>query len=864
MSNSNAEKSSRKTKGKGKPRKEVSSNSNSNGSTRKNRPPQTFAAAAEPDVIDLTQDTVGVAPVPITVFGKPLGKPFSVPVWTTSPLAALAPPPVPAPVPVPVAPPPPVPAPVPVPVAPPPPVPAPVPVHVPVPPPAAAGPLVLNWDLVRYGPYHQYGAREGFRTQDVELFCRLVHNRLSSTPFLPNFTDTIRRVDRVMSFINQFDPFKSPNGHSLIRTQVQGKEVYDTLKLKFEVGEGSIWNRTAVAYKLMIDMPSDQPRLCVNLHQGLCLTTKNKSVVLAHICQLAGPIPFESFLELLLIQRKSKFLWYVAKTILKKIGVGIFSDSRLNPNNIRNDPSTKKAERYWETQLAYYVHRFMGQKTEDDFDEVDDITVLTETAVLAAAGNATFRCLRFLSVSKLTVAEKERIVGSLVEELGGMDNSKAFTSMFVKSANIENIKLLSDTFFSKTDEQYGTLMESLGYTILDSLYKLSKIPTRTDGHFSDYLFGLGSLTAATRTDIMIKIRVAMGEIKDGTREELPFILMRNVGTDSRMLYAIFELAVYAGCDKIVQFIERFKPQITQLTTRIAFRATDRDNPVSGYLFGDPTSNSEGETAKRRSRKVRPELVGRSPIHKAYLKFKEAGKGVGRSRLLRLIESDIQNHKITLFIENILRILDRGTYKHVARNVDLYNFFVNIAAITWETRFNLLKSVPLEVMCAHIFPILMERENFEDDSILEYSTKLCQRLFKPGKDDRVTKQQYDDLRILIGPYPETSVEAKYMPYGFHATHDFLDEVRKIGTRIGIRVDDLFYEEDLGGGGGGGGGGGSLYDEMEFAELRGPSLGVKKALSPLLANRGAAAEVFNPLLAEEDEFENARNFLDLKQP
>jgi hypothetical protein len=81
-----------------------------------------------------------------------------------------------------------------------------------------------------------------------------------------------------MSYINQFDPFKAPDGHSLDRSQVQGKEIYDKLKLKFELGEGSTWNRLAVRHNLLTDVPSGtyEPRICINLPQGICLTTKNK------------------------------------------------------------------------------------------------------------------------------------------------------------------------------------------------------------------------------------------------------------------------------------------------------------------------------------------------------------------------------------------------------------------------------------------------------------------------------------------------------------------------------------------------------------------------------------------------------------
>ena len=652
-----------------------------------------------------------------------------------------------------------------------------------------------------------------------------------------------------MAYINKFDPFKSPNGHSMLRSQVQGAEPYDVLKLKFEKGEGATWNRVAVLYDLLIDMPSSGPRICINRPQGITLSTKNSAVVLAHICQEAGPIPFEALLEELLNQRKNKFLWCFAYTILKKIGVGIFSESTLNPNNIRNHPSTKKAERYWEGQLSYYVHLYMSGPLEIQFGDISDEVVLRDTVLLVGSGNAAFRCLRFLSLSKLSLENQPKLK-SLVEKLGTRENSDAFTSMFVDSASIENIKLLSEIFFSKTGEQHSTLMQSLSQTILDSLYELSKIPDKTelskipeDGHYSNFLFGLSSLTKDTRTDIMLKIINAMNKIKEGTREELPSILMTLVGTNTRMLFAICELAVYAGCDKILAFIRYIKPHLIEMVRSVGIRAADRSHPVSQYLFAPKGSNSEEEPQKRTSQN--PRLT---PIKNAPLPFRDAGRTPGKTRVrikgrtqgrkraARVLGNDDKNHKLTLFIENILRILEQGTYTAVARNMDLYNFFVNIAAMTWETRFNILEMVPVKMLGQHIFPIFVARqEDFDNQALLGHSTQLCHLMFK-SVDGFVTKKQYNDLRILIGPYPDTSVDAKYMPYKFHDKHIFLDEVRKIGKRIGVDVDRLFYVREEGGGLGAGGGGGGLgagmYEEPEFENAGGGG------------GRGAA-EVFNPL-------------------
>ena len=819
--------------------------------------------------------------VPVTVFGKPLGTPFAVPVWTPPP--ARPPPPMIA-QPVTARPPPPMIA---------QPVTA-LSVAPPVPPiidlsvgPSVTAPVTassIDWTWVRSA------GREGFRPDQIEQFCRIVHVRLRTSPFPPNFSGTLGRVEKAMTYMNQFDPFKSPDGHSMKRSQVAGEKVYDVLKLEFEKGEGATWNRIAVLYDLMIDMPSSRPRICINRPQGLTLSAKNSAVVLAHICQEAGPIPFEALLEELLNQRKNKFLWCLAYTILKKIGVGIFSESTLNPNNIRNHPSTKKAERYWEGQLTYYVHLYMSGTLEIQFGDESDEVVLRDTVLLVGAGNATFRCLRFLSLSKLSVENQQKLK-SLVQKLGTRQNSEAFTSMFVDSASIDNITLLSEIFFSKTG-QHSTLMESLGQTILDSLYELSQIPDKTglsqipnEGHYSNFLFGLSSLTKATSTDIMLKIMIAMNKIKAGTREQLPSILMRQVGTNTRMLFAICELAVYAGCDKILAFIRRFKPHLTEMVRSVGIRAADRSHPVSKFLFGPNGSNSEEEPQKRKNQTRSRHGRSLSPIRNASLNFQDVGKTPGRYRVARVLGNDDKNHKLTLFIENILRILEKGTYTAVARNMDLYNFFVNIAAMTWETRFNILERVPLTMLSQHIFPIFVERqEDYDNPALLGHSIQVCQLMFK-SLDGFVTKKQYNDLRILIGPYPDTSVDAKYMPYEFHDKHVFIVEVRKIGKRIGVDVDRLFHEGGGGGGLGGGGGGGGLggggggdrgldaglgagggggggggdrgldagmYEEVEFENAGGVQVFNPLAANSGLANasrRGAAnagaAEVFDPL-------------------
>jgi hypothetical protein len=159
-----------------------------------------------------------------------------------------------------------------------------------------------------------------------------------------------------------------------------------------------------------------------------------------------------------------------------------------------------------------------------------------------------------------------------------------------------------------------------------------------------------------------------------------------------------------------------------------------------------------------------------------------------------------------------------------------------------------------------------QQDYDNQALLGHSIQVCQLMFK-SVDGFVTKKQYNDLRILIGPYPDTSVDAKYMPYEFHDKHVFIDEVRKIGIRIGIDVNRLFHEAGGGGGGLGAGGGGGLgaglgsglgagggglgggggaggglgsgmYEELEF-ENAGGGGGGRGA-----ANAGAA-EVFSPL-------------------
>jgi len=631
--------------------------------------------------------------------------------------------------------------------------------------------------------------RKGFLIRHIDLFCRKVHVRLSKDPFPDNFNNVIEEVEKTMKFINQFDPFKSPNGHTLERQQVQGGVDYVDQKKFFEEREGRIWNDTAVSEGLLTSIGSGPGRMCINRPQGLVLTNKVSSDVLAHICQLAGPVPFESFLELLLIQRKSKFLWCFAKTILRKIGVGIFSASTLNPNNIRDDPRTIKAERYWETQLSYYIALCMRERSGLVFRQKpnDNMSILQETVALAAAGNATFRCLRYFSVVELEKGIKKNIVKSLVSPLHNQKDSDALSSMFVKEASIENIQLLSDSFFcTRSTQKYGTLMESMGNSIMDTLYALSKKDTSQKDSFVHFLFNLSSLPKNEERYYTTKIIYLFIEIKAGTREQLPLILMKGVGTNTRLLYAMFELSVYAGCDKIMFFIRTIKPQIGEMITSLAIAVNDSSHPISAYLQGTSGSNSEEEPTRGRGASTR----GVSPIRNSDLSFRPVESGRGRSRVLRVMECDIRNQKTSLFIENILKLLRKATYNEYETAIDAYNFFVNLGAIPWTTRFSTLKEVKVLFLSNNIFPIFGD-----DEKALDKSKGICETIF--GIDKTITQNQYEDFRKkILGLDPKTNVDAHYVPYDKSMfIGGFAQNLKQIGKALGMDVEAVFYPEPV---------------------------------------------------------------------
>ena len=595
--------------------------------------------------------------------------------------------------------------------------------------------------------------------------------------------------------INRFEPFRSPNGHVLEREQVQGEQKYEMVKKLFEQREGITWNKIALSEGLIQRAGSGYDQVCINRYGGMELTTKLSSDVLAHINQLAGAIPFEAFLELLLIQRKSKFLWCLAKVALTKVGVGIFSASTLNPNNIRDDIQTRKAERYWEAEMTYYIDLCMNQRSGLQFssDSLRTIEiVLEETFALAAAGNATFRCLRYFSVNKLKKdTDPSTVVRRLTQQLHTMERSEALTSMFIKDASIENVRLLADSFFcAQSTNQYGTLMESLGYSIMDTLYDLA---TRKGEESNDYIPFLFKLTAISKKDtkqVMSRMLMIMVDIGRGTRAQLPHILMKEVGTDTRVLYAMFELAVYAGCDKIVFFIENIKPQIGKLVTSLAVAVNDRSHPVSAYLLGEAGSNSEADGPKPRDR---------SPIRNARgMSFRKVSMRVrtrGRPRVDRVLACELSHQKHLLFIENVLILLQKGTYRTAGVNVDLYNFFANISALTWSTRFNQLENIRFEMFVFSLFPIFATFD--EDELALNKTLRLCEGVLGKKREDKLTKDEYNALRYTVGPDSQTMVEGHYLPFtkeefeGTFSTSDFAKDLKLIGKKLKIDLIEFFY-------------------------------------------------------------------------
>jgi hypothetical protein len=266
--------------------------------------------------------------------------------------------------------------------------------------------------------------------------------------------------------------------------------------------------------------------------------------------------------------------------------------------------------------------------------------------------------------------------------------------------------------------------------------------------------------------------------------------MKDVGTDTRVLYAMFELAVYAGCDKIVFFIENIKPQIGKLVTSLAVAVNDRSHPVSAYLLGEAGSNSEADGPKPRDR---------SPIRNARgMSFRKVSMHVrtrGRPRVDRVLACELSHQKHLLFIENVLTLLQKGTYRTAGVNVDLYNFFANIGALTWSTRFNQLERVRFEFFVFGLYPIFAKFD--EDELALNKTLRLCEGVLGKKSEDKLTKDEYNALRYTVGPDSQTMVEGHYLPFtkeefeGAFSTTDFAKDLKLIGKKLKIDLIAFFY-------------------------------------------------------------------------
>jgi hypothetical protein len=281
----------------------------------------------------------------------------------------------------------------------------------------------------------------------------------------------------------------------------------------------------------------------------------------------------------------------------------------------------------------------------------------------------------------------------------------------------------------------------------------------------------------------------MDKIGKGTRAQLPHILMKNVGTDTRVLYAMFELAVYAGCDKIIFFIENIKPQIGKLVTSLAVAVNDRSHPVSAYLLGEAGTNSEVEAP----------TSGRSPIRnaqgKSFRKVSMKFRTRGRPRVDRVLACELSHRKHLLFLENVLTLLKKGTYATHGTNVELYNFFANISGMTWGMRFNQLKMVKIIYLALNLYPIYSKLE--EDEEAVNKTMALCEGILGKNRFDSITKEEYDALRYTVGPDPQTMVEVHYMPFtreefeGAFSTTDFVEDLKRIGIKLKINLIEFFY-------------------------------------------------------------------------
>jgi hypothetical protein len=165
----------------------------------------------------------------------------------------------------------------------------------------------------------------------------------------------------------------------------------------------------------------------------------------------------------------------------------------------------------------------------------------------------------------------------------------------------------------------------------------------------------------------------------------------------------------------------------------------------------------------------------------------------------VVACELSHHKQLLFIENVMGLLQRGTYRAYGTNVELYNFFANISALTWATRFNQLKSIKVRYFALNIYTVFARVD--EDEDSIKQTFALCEGILRKNRDDDMTMEEYNALRFEVGPDPYSMIEAHYIPFtreefeGGFSTTGFAKDLVQLGKKRKIELIDFFYPEPV---------------------------------------------------------------------
>jgi hypothetical protein len=152
----------------------------------------------------------------------------------------------------------------------------------------------------------------------------------------------------------------------------------------------------------------------------------------------------------------------------------------------------------------------------------------------------------------------------------------------------------------------------------------------------------------------------------------------------------------------------------------------------------------------------------------------------------------------LFVKNILSEIKKGTYNGAGPNTYIYNFFANIGAMTWTTRFNTKKEIELYMLAFNMG--IFTGENYNEgatDKLRYLFTSIVGKSFE----EKITKADYDAVRAKMGLSDETIVDAYYVPYtkeefeGEFSKSEFAKTLKQVGASLKVDVATLLYPEEV---------------------------------------------------------------------